>query len=64
MLDKHLEQIMHILFLLYRHEGRVWYSEHRGRLWIASTAKEPRPEEIKDLENFYKIFYNGKVYDL
>ncbi|XP_011292639.2 activating signal cointegrator 1 [Musca domestica] len=41
-----------------KHEGRVWYSEHRGRLWIASTAKEPRPEEIKELENFYRVFYN------
>lgn len=46
----------------FRHEGRVWYSEHRGRLWIASTAKEPRHEEIQELENFYKQYYNGKVY--
>lgn len=44
----------------FRHEGRVWYSEHRGRLWIASTAKEPRHEEIQELENFYKEYYNGK----
>ena len=21
------------------HEGRVWYSPHRGRLWIAAAAK-------------------------
>jgi len=39
----------------------VWYSEHRGRLWIASTAKEPHPEEIKELENFYKKYYNGML---
>ncbi|XP_013108761.2 activating signal cointegrator 1 [Stomoxys calcitrans] len=41
-----------------KHEGRVWYTEHRGRLWIASTAKEPRPEEIKEMEDFYKVYYN------
>ncbi|XP_067639757.1 activating signal cointegrator 1 [Eurosta solidaginis] len=41
-----------------KHEGRVWYSEHRGRLWIASTVKEPHPEEIEELKNFYKNHYN------
>ncbi|KAH8397807.1 hypothetical protein KR222_002247 [Zaprionus bogoriensis] len=34
-----------------KHEGRVWYSEHRGRLWIASTAKEPHAEDIAHLEH-------------
>jgi hypothetical protein len=29
-------------------------------LWIASTVKEPLPEEIKQLENFYKTLY-GKT---
>ncbi|EFX82942.1 hypothetical protein DAPPUDRAFT_315992 [Daphnia pulex] len=43
-----------------KHEGRTWYSSHRGRLWIASTVKEPLPEEIKQLENFYKTLY-GKT---
>ncbi|XP_053949748.1 activating signal cointegrator 1 [Anastrepha ludens] len=41
-----------------KHEGRVWYSEHRGRLWIASTVKDPHPEEIEELKNFYKNYYN------
>ncbi|XP_004529628.1 activating signal cointegrator 1 [Ceratitis capitata] len=41
-----------------KHEGRSWYSEHRGRLWIASTVKEPHPEEIEELKNFYKTHYN------
>ncbi|XP_050332480.1 activating signal cointegrator 1 [Bactrocera neohumeralis] len=41
-----------------KHEGRVWYSEHRGRLWIASTVKDPHPEEIEELKNFYKTHYN------
>lgn len=48
---------------LCRHEGRVWYSEHRGRLWIASTAKEPHAEDIAHLEQFYRELYNGKLFD-
>ncbi|ALC49402.1 CG11710 [Drosophila busckii] len=43
-----------------KHEGRVWYSEHRGRLWIASTTKEPRAEDISQLEEFYRVLYNDK----
>ena len=42
---------------LFRHEGRTWYSSHRGRLWIASTVKEPSHDEIKQLENFYRTLY-------
>lgn len=45
---------------LCRHEGRVWYSEHRGRLWIASTSKEPHAEDIAHLEQFYRELYNGR----
>ena len=40
-----------------RHEGRNWYSSHRGRMWIASTVKVPTREEIKELEDFYQAFY-------
>jgi len=29
------------------HEGRSWYSSHRGRLWIASTAKIVQKNEIQ-----------------
>jgi len=39
------------------HEGRSWYSSHRGRMWIASTAKVATAEEIKELEDFYRGFY-------
>lgn len=42
-----------------KHEGRSWYSSHRGRLWIASTAKPVDPDELKTLQNFYKKYYNG-----
>ena len=31
------------------HEGRTWYSSHRGRLWIHAAAKVPTDEEIKSL---------------
>ena len=48
------------LSLTSRHEGRSWYAAHRGKLWIASTAKEPDPADIKDLESFYKDYYEGK----
>lgn len=42
------------------HEGRPWYTAHRGRLWIASTAKPVDVEEVRHLEKFYRAHYNGK----
>nr|XP_028561654.1 activating signal cointegrator 1 isoform X1 [Podarcis muralis] len=38
-----------------RVEGRTWYTSHRGRLWIAATAKRPSPQEICEQEATYKI---------
>ncbi|XP_026565418.1 activating signal cointegrator 1 [Pseudonaja textilis] len=38
-----------------RVEGRIWYTSHRGRLWIAATAKRPTPQEISDLEATYRM---------
>ncbi|KAK7073108.1 Activating signal cointegrator 1 [Halocaridina rubra] len=37
------------------HEGRTWYSSHRGRLWIAATAKTPAPQDISSLEQSYRV---------
>ncbi|XP_042235200.1 activating signal cointegrator 1-like [Homarus americanus] len=37
------------------HEGRMWYSPHRGRLWIAAAAKVPTPEEVRQLEHMYSV---------
>ncbi|GAB0193899.1 activating signal cointegrator 1 [Grus americana] len=37
-----------------RVEGRTWYTSHRGRLWIAATAKRPSPQEISELETTYR----------
>ncbi|XP_053933951.1 activating signal cointegrator 1 isoform X2 [Cuculus canorus] len=38
-----------------RVEGRTWYTSHRGRLWIAATAKRPSPQEISELEAAYRM---------
>ncbi|XP_042331074.1 activating signal cointegrator 1 isoform X2 [Sceloporus undulatus] len=38
-----------------RVEGRTWYTSHRGRLWIAATAKRPSAQEISEVETTYKI---------
>ncbi|XP_050295164.1 activating signal cointegrator 1 [Anthonomus grandis grandis] len=40
-----------------KHEGRVWPTNHRGRLWIAAAAKQPEEEEVAALEQFYREFY-------
>lgn len=37
------------------HEGRNWYTAHRGRLWIAAAAKEPDLQEIKTCENVMQL---------
>ncbi len=43
-----------------KHEGRPWYTSHRGRLWIAATAKPVDVEEVRQMEQFYRVYYNGK----
>ncbi len=30
-----------------RIEGRGWPTEHRGRLWIHATSKQPSAEEVQ-----------------
>eukprot|EP00123_Amoebidium_parasiticum_P021418 comp6674_c0_seq1/m.2457 comp6674_c0_seq1/g.2457 ORF comp6674_c0_seq1/g.2457 comp6674_c0_seq1/m.2457 type:complete len:601 (-) comp6674_c0_seq1:395-2197(-) len=39
-------------------EGRVWYTPHRGRLWIAAAAKVPTQDEIDVIERQYCELYN------
>ena len=46
-------------FHYFRHEGRSWYSAHRGRLWIASTAQTPTDLEIQSLEEEYRDRLGG-----
>ncbi|KNC53183.1 activating signal cointegrator 1 [Thecamonas trahens ATCC 50062] len=36
-----------------RVEGRTWRSDFRGRLWIASTVREPTDEDIAEVEGQY-----------
>ncbi|KYM86106.1 Activating signal cointegrator 1 [Atta colombica] len=43
------------------HEGRNWYSSHRGRLWIASAAKVPSSEEISNIKQFCRVLKNDKI---
>lgn len=42
-------------------EGRTWYSSHRGRLWIASAAKEPNADEVSSIEAAYQHLSNEEV---
>lgn len=42
-----------------KHEGRNWYTAHRGRLWIASTSKPADPVEVQRVEDFYRKFYDN-----
>ncbi|CAK9833563.1 Activating signal cointegrator 1 [Anthophora retusa] len=43
------------------HEGRTWYSSHRGRLWIAATSKAPTMEEISNIEHSYRVLKDEKI---
>ncbi|GCB74312.1 hypothetical protein scyTo_0003401 [Scyliorhinus torazame] len=38
-------------------EGRTWYTSHRGRLWIAATAKSPSTQEITAIEGTYRAMH-------
>lgn len=50
--------------VVYSHEGRSWYSAHRGILWIASTAKQPLSCEITATEEFYRKYFSGLFWEL
>ncbi|XP_071106236.1 activating signal cointegrator 1-like [Haliotis cracherodii] len=39
------------------HEGRTWYTAHRGRLWIAATSKSPNTQETHEVEQMYQYLY-------
>ncbi|XP_054165569.1 activating signal cointegrator 1-like [Oppia nitens] len=42
-----------LVYGIKRFEGRNWYSNFRGRLWIRSNNKTPDNESVKEIENFY-----------
>lgn len=59
---KFVEFIRGVFPMIYfRHEGRSWYTSHRGRLWIHAAAKEPDQETIISMEEFYKSRNNGMI---
>lgn len=41
------------------HEGRNWYTTHRGRLWIHAASKQPTDDEISYAKEFGKTSYNN-----
>lgn len=48
-----------VKYNFYRHEGRTWYTEHRGRLWIHAAGKEPQSGDILEIEKTYCDIYDG-----
>lgn len=46
-----------------RHEGRTWYTAHRGRLWIAATSKPVNQDDISRMEDFYRIQYPDEDFE-
>jgi hypothetical protein len=55
---------MSLIFPLGRHEGRSWYTTHRGRLWIAAAMKMPTADDIKETEHMYEILKKGELISL
>lgn len=41
-----------------RFEGRSWSTEFRGPLWIHAGSREPTPNEVKQVEDQYKLLYS------
>ncbi|XP_037291724.2 activating signal cointegrator 1 [Rhipicephalus microplus] len=37
-----------------KHEGRVWFTAYRGRLWIHAASKQPSPEDISEVTGIYR----------
>ena len=42
-----------------RVEGRSWPTEHRGRLWVHATVKDPLPALTEQLMAHYSDMYGG-----
>jgi len=50
-----------IIYGIKRVEGRPWYSDLRGKLWIASTVKAAEPEVVQMVEHEYKLSSVGHL---
>lgn len=46
------------------HEGRTWYTPHRGRLWIAATAQQPADEDVAQWQATYQAVNPRKPFVL
>ena len=55
----YLANLFSVSMFSYRHEGRTWRTEHRGRLWIAAAAMQPDDEDILACEQMYRKIYEG-----
>ncbi|XP_014239981.1 activating signal cointegrator 1 [Cimex lectularius] len=44
-----------------KHEGRSWYTSHRGRLWIAAAGKQPTKEDIEEVQDQYRKLRGDNV---
>ena len=44
-----------IAFPMDRHEGRDWFTSHRGILWIASTSRQPTLDDVNAAESAYVL---------
>ena len=42
-----------------RFEGRQWDTDYRGPLWIHAGSRQPSKEDIKQVEQHYKMLYKG-----
>ena len=47
--------ITQLMKQFFRHEGRTWYTSHRGRLWIAAASKPASDQEIEEIENVFRV---------
>ncbi|XP_012500284.1 PREDICTED: activating signal cointegrator 1 [Propithecus coquereli] len=56
-----IPRMVRIALCVYPVEGRSWYTPHRGRLWIAATAKKPSPQEVSELQATYRLLRGKDV---
>ena len=59
---KYLIYLLRSFTFIHRLEGRSWYTSHRGRLWIASTAQQTEKDVIDNVVEDYKRMYPGEFH--
>jgi hypothetical protein len=56
-LSMHQPWASYLVHGIKKHEGRNWYSPHRGRLWIHAASKVPSDEEIATVQQMHIAHY-------